>query len=394
MGGDQLARAVRRQRRRIDAPDNPGIELRSLLGDERLEGDRHRQLDFGRGWLGRCGMLRQQRLGLSRHRLVHGTLAGRPRRGRGRRHEPRSRFRRLGLSGLDGLHPGNAGVRLDHRRGNGDGAHARRRGRAGIGRSSRLRRGIVAAATLSFPIDSLARHGGFCFARAGSGVEHRGEALLEFALIGRGDEGAAGRRRHAGERLQARRLVVDADHMDAQALGLLLERGGGGADIGVAAVAAVGDQHDVELAIGWRALGGIAQRGGDRGRALGLDRAQHLRLRRRRQRAGLRHDLAVGAVRRLAMAEGDEPERKPVAIAADGGAELRPDGGDLARSADLLVHAARGIEHDDRSWRGGIGRLGWRVLGESSCPRSRKSGGQEREPKPRAAFPPHVRLLR
>src|SRR5262249_19104917 len=93
--------------------------------------------------------------------------------------------------------------------------------------------------------------------------------------------------------------------------------------------------------------------------------------------------------RGLAVAEGDEAEREPIAIGADGVAEFGADGGDLARRPDLLVHAARGIEHDDRRGKTWIGCGRWRILGEGGGACSEKSGGQERKPKPRAAFPPH-----
>ena len=79
----------------------------------------------------------------------------------------------------------------------------------------------------------------------------------------------------------------------------------------------------------------------------GLILSNSLSLRREGQLAGLGQDLAVGAVRCLAMAEGHEPERQPARISAERGAELRLRGGDLGRAADLGVHAARSIEHDD-----------------------------------------------
>ncbi len=283
-------------------------------------------------------------------------------------------------------------LRLDNRRRNGDGMDAGRcwsvfrvwrRGRG------RVRRSIVATRTLGGLVGGPASDGRLGRARTRGGVENRGERLLEFVLIGRRDEGAARRRRHASERLEARGLVVQADHMDAQALALLFQRGCGRADIGIAAIAAVGDQHDFELRIRpWCGLGGIAQGRCDRSRPLRLDGAEHLRLRLGGERSRLGQDLAVGAVRRLAMTEGDKPEREAVAVSADGLAELGADDGDLARAPDLVVHAARCIEHDDSRGQLRIGGGGC-VLGESSGPRSKKSGGQEREPKPRAAFPPH-----
>ena len=283
-------------------------------------------------------------------------------------------------------------LRLDDRRRNRDGADTGRHWRIvrvwrrGWGR---VRRSLVAAIILGGLVGGPASDGRLVRARTRGGVENRGERLLELILIGRRDEGAARRGRHASERLEARVLVVQTDHMDAQALAFLFQRGSGRADIGIAAIAAVGDQDDVELRIrSLCGLGGIAQGRRDRSSPLWLDGAEHFRLRLGGERSRLGQDLAVSAVRRLAMTEGDKPEREAVAVSADGLAELGADDRDLARAAELLVHAARCIEHDDRR-----GQLlisgGGCVLGESRGPRSEKSGGQEREPKPRAAFPPH-----
>ena len=113
----------------------------------------------------------------------------------------------------------------------------------------RVRRSIVATRTLGGLVGGPASDGRLGRARTRGGVENRDERLLEFVLSGRRDEGAARRRRHASERLEARGLVVQADHMDAQALAFLFQRGCGRADIGIAAIAAVGDQHDFELRI-------------------------------------------------------------------------------------------------------------------------------------------------
>ena len=316
---------------------------------------------------------------MSRYRFVYRGLAARCWRRRGlwlRFHRGRT-------------FPGS--LRLDNRGRDVDGADAGRHRR--VSRIWRRNSGsgrIVIAAALGVLVGGFARHFRLRGVCAGCGIENRGEALLELVLIGRRDEGAAGHSRHTSERLEARLLVVEPDHMDAQALGLLFQRGGGCADIGVAAIATVGDQHDFELRVcRLRVFGGVAQGCCDRSRALRLDRAEHFRLRLRGEHSGLRQQLAVGAVRGLAVAEGDEAERQPVAVSADGLAELGADGRDLARAPDLLVHAARGIEHDDGRGESGIGDRGWRVLGESGRPRSKKSGGQERKPKPRAAFPPH-----
>ena len=255
----------------------------------------------------------------------------------------------------------------DHRHGAG---HARRerakRGRRGtFFRRHGLRRGVR---------------------RAGDRIEYRGEPLFQLARIGRGDEGAAGDAGKAGERLELIGLAAVTDHMDAQRLRLLLHRRGRRADVGVARVAAVGDEDDVEALIFDLRLGGVAQGGGDRRLSLRLDLVEQLVLGGEGQLAGLGQSLAVGAVRCLAMAEGHQPERQPARISAERGAELRLRGGDLGRIADLGVHAARRVEHDDGGGQAGDGR--GRILG---CGRRRpkQSGGQKHGAKPRAAFPPH-----
>ena len=89
------------------------------------------------------------------------------------------------------------------------------------------------------------------------------KVLLQLARIGGGEELAAGALRHASKRLECLfRLGVEADDMDAQSRRGLLQRFHRGADIGLAAIEAVGDEHDVE-ARGRRLLGGLDQRRGD-----------------------------------------------------------------------------------------------------------------------------------
>ena len=145
--------------------------------------------------------------------------------------------------------------------------------------------------------------------RRNDSVEHGGEGLLELARIGRGNEGSAGRSGDTTQGLELIGLVVEADHVDAEALRLLLQRDGRRADVGVAGIAAIGDEDDIEPALRLSGLGGVAQSGGNGGLAFRLDLVEELALRCESKLARLRQDLAVGAVRRLAMAEGNEPER-------------------------------------------------------------------------------------
>lgn len=224
--------------------------------------------------------------------------------------------------------------------------------------------------------------------RSGDSVEDGGEALLEFARIGRGDEGSTGRAGEATQRLELVCLAAEADHVDAESLRLLLQRDGGRADVGVAGIAAIGNENDIEAAWRLRCLGGVAQSGRNGGLAFRLDAFEELALRLGGELAGLRQDLAVGAVRRLAVAEGDESEGEAIPVGSHRLAKLGAHGRDLACAPDLRVHAARGVEHDDGGGDAGIGGGRNCVLGCGGA-RSKQSGGQEHEPKARAAFPPH-----
>jgi hypothetical protein len=114
-----------------------------------------------------------------------------------------------------------------------------------------------------------------------------------------------------------------------------------GADIGLAAVGAVGDEHDVEAGDAFRALGGrLDERRGDRLRWHRLETVQQLGLLLGGEFAGLRQDLSVGAYRRLPVAKGHETERDLALVVAkglgNGGAGER----NLALAADLGPHAA------------------------------------------------------
>ena len=150
--------------------------------------------------------------------------------------------------------------------------------------------------------------------RRGDRIEHRGEALLQLACIGARRRRCRRLTRRDSQRLQLVGLGAKPTTWMRSAVRLLLHRHGRRADIGVAGVAAVGDEHDVEALVLALRLGGIAQGRGDRGLALRLDLVEKLVLRREGQLAGLRQDLAVGAVRCLAMAEGDEPERQAAGV--------------------------------------------------------------------------------
>ena len=349
--------------------------LRGGFGRRRQ--DRRRLGELWRWWRGNRyrlhlpdGGRRGRRLAWrTRRRFEHGGLAG----GfgglgrRGLRCRRRVGCRRFGCRRRD---RGSGLLRRcleDHRHGAG---HARRE------RAKRRRRGIF------FRRHGLRRG----VRRGGNRIEYRGEPLLQFAGIGRGDEGSARDAGKAGERLELIGLAAVTDHMDAQRLRLLLHRRGRRADVGVARVAAVGDEDNVEALIFDLSLGGVAQGGSDRRLSLRLDLVEQLVLAGEGQLAGLGQSLAVGAVRCLAMAESHQPERQPARISAERGAELRLRGGDLGRIADLGVHAARRIEHDDGGGQAGDGR--GRILG---CGRRRpkQSGGQKHGAKPRAAFPPH-----
>ena len=145
--------------------------------------------------------------------------------------------------------------------------------------------------------------------RCRDGVEYAGQPLLELAAIGGDGEAAAGRLGEAAQWLEVVDLVGEADHVDAERRRFLLQRGGGRADIGVAAVAAIGDQDDVEAALRRCGLGGVAYRRGDGGLTFRLDLIEQLALRCKRKLAGLGQHFAVGAIRGLAMAEGNQPER-------------------------------------------------------------------------------------
>ena len=118
------------------------------------------------------------------------------------------------------------------------------------------------------------------------------------------------------QRLELLRLVAEADDMDAQARCLFLHRHGGRTNIGVARIAAIGDENDIKPALRQCPFGGVAKRGRDRGLAFGLDLGEQLALRLGGKRAGFRHDLAIGAVRRLAMAKNHEAEGQAIAIAS------------------------------------------------------------------------------
>src|SRR5262249_28204769 len=137
-----------------------------------------------------------------------------------------------------------------------------------------------------------------------------------------------------------------------------------------------------------RGLGGVAQSCGNRRLTFRLDPAEQLVLRFSGKLSRLRQHLAVCAVRCLAMAESDKPEGEAITVGADCVAELRADGRELARAADLGVHALRRVEHNDCGGKISRRSLRRRVLGCDGS-RSEESSGQEQEPKPRTAFPLH-----
>ncbi len=88
------------------------------------------------------------------------------------------------------------------------------------------------------------------------------------------------------------------------------------------------------------------------------------------------------------MAEGHEPERQATArkLPSAWPSSVRT-AAILLAPPILVVHAARSIEHDDG---GGVGRAAVEgAFSAAAGARSKQSGGQEHEPKPRAAFPPH-----
>jgi hypothetical protein len=100
--------------------------------------------------------------------------------------------------------------------------------------------------------------------------------LFQFASIGRSDKSPTGNCCEAGERLEFIGLAAVADHVDAQRLRLLLHSHGRRADVGVAGVAAIGDEDDVEALIFHLRLGGVAQGRGDRRLSLRLDLVEQL----------------------------------------------------------------------------------------------------------------------
>ncbi len=176
-----------------------------------------------------------------------------------------------------------------------------------------------------------------------------------------------------------------AKHVNAQARRRLLQRLRRGADIGLAAVGAVGDQHDVELA-GGRGLRGLCQRSCDRLRRLRLEAANR----------SLPWSCAVSS-----------PGLAKTSLIAAGLAALRqrprarrrfclysrrqPRAADAYRghfalAADLGPHGARRIEHDHRRRR--------RSEPERAAQPGLRGGAPKRataraEPKPHAALPSH-----
>ena len=162
--------------------------------------------------------------------------------------------------------------------------------------------------------------------------------------------------------------------MNAQALRLLLQRISGDADIRVAAVATVGDEDNVKrLARRLHETRCIADRRGDGGLPLGFDAVEELLGGVCGEGARLRQNLAVGTVRRLAVAEGDEAEGKAIAVVHDGLSEPVARDVKLDRVPDLVAHALGGIEHEDDGGcparHGGV--LGGRDTG------AKETGGQK-----------------
>ncbi len=236
---------------------------------------------------------------------------------------------RLSALGLGGLH----GRDLGRRRRSGRGCCLCRDGARRIWRRDRRR-----------------RNGGRL--RLGLGdrrLQHRRQVLLQLARIGGGVELPAGALRHASKRLECLFcLGVEADDMDAQSRRGLLQRFHRGADIGFAAIEAVGDEHDVE-ARGRRLLGGLDQRSGNWPSQLWLEAGpeQKLARRLRGELARLGDELGLGARLALAVTGGDQAKGDAVLIGLERLPESGPHDDDLALGAKLRPHAARAVEHDD-----------------------------------------------
>ena len=294
---------------------------------------------------------------------------------------------RLCALGLGGLH----GLGLARR--NGRLVRLCRRHRCGYGRGGRWgcdssrrnwRRG-----RRRWSAWALCHRGGL---RRGLGcdLQHGRQILLQLVGSGGGEELAAGALRHAGKRLECLfRLCVKPDHMDAQPRRGLLQRLHRGADIGLAAVEAVGDEHDVE-ARGRRLLGGLDQRRGDRPTKFWLEASPEQKLARslRREFARLGDELSLGAGLALAVTGRHEAEGNAVLVGLEGVAESSPHDGDLALAADLRPHAARAVEHDDGRWGRCLRRKSLLALC-AYAGRTEESDGREQTPKPEPALPSH-----